>query len=73
MKVNRQKLYHRGADFFALDGNAVMKLRREAAIEACLDAASQGLRCHQDRGRTLVRRYIRSPNGCDLGRGRSAG
>ena len=43
MKVNRQKLYHRGADFFALDGNAVMKLSREAAIEACLDAASQGL------------------------------
>lgn len=43
MKVDRQKLYREGNDFFDLDGNAVMKLGREAAIAVCLDAASKGL------------------------------
>jgi len=43
MKVDRQKLYHQGKDFFDLDGNAVMKLDREAAVEVCLEVASRGL------------------------------
>jgi Colicin-E5 Imm protein len=43
MTIDRQKLYHAGKDFFDHDGNAVMKLSREAAIAVCLDAARQGL------------------------------
>lgn len=43
MKIDRQKLYHAGKDFFDLDGNAVMKLGRETAIEVCLDATREGL------------------------------
>jgi colicin-E5 Imm protein len=43
MMVNRQKLYDRAKDFFDLGGNAVMKLSRKAATDACRDAALQGL------------------------------
>jgi hypothetical protein len=43
MKLERQKLYHASKDFFNLDGNAVMKLGREAAIEICREAASHHL------------------------------
>lgn len=43
MVAKNQKLYGRPKDFFELNGNAVMKLSRGAAIEVCLRAASQGL------------------------------
>ena len=42
MKIDRRKLYCEGKDFFDLDGNAVMKLSRKAAVSVCLDAAAQG-------------------------------
>lgn len=41
--LNRQKLYDRIEDFFDLDGNAVMKLTREAAIRLCLATAPKEL------------------------------
>src|SRR5438477_10558883 len=43
MSVNRQKLYENSEDFFALHGNASMKLSREAAAEVCSCAAAKGL------------------------------
>jgi hypothetical protein len=43
MTIDRQKLYHSVMDFFDFDGNAAMKLGREAAIEVCQDATGQGL------------------------------
>jgi Colicin-E5 Imm protein len=43
MLVNRQKLYEKAEDFFQFDGDAVMKLDRDAAIEVCSVAAAQGL------------------------------
>jgi hypothetical protein len=43
MKVDRQNLYLEAKDFFDLDGNAVMKLSREAAIEVCLTAVPRGV------------------------------
>jgi hypothetical protein len=43
MVIDRQKLYRGSPDFFDHDGNAVMKLSREAAIAVCHDAARQGL------------------------------
>jgi hypothetical protein len=41
--VNRQRLYARAKDFFEQNGNAVMKLGRSAAAEACRAAAHRGL------------------------------
>lgn len=43
MVIDRQKLYHEGKNFFDRNGNAVMKLSREAAITVCLDAARRGV------------------------------
>ena len=43
MIVDRQKLYDKAMDFFDLAGNAVMKLSRKAAADACRNAALQGV------------------------------
>ena len=43
MLVDRQKLYDKATDFFDGSGNAVMKLSRKAAVDACLNAALHGL------------------------------
>jgi hypothetical protein len=43
MVTDRQKLYHGSKDFFDRDGNAVMKLSREAAVAVCLNAVRRGL------------------------------
>ena len=43
MTIDRQKLYHERGDFFSFDGNAVMKLSREAALAVCLDATTRGV------------------------------
>lgn len=42
MVIDRQKLYGTAADFFDLDGNAQMKLSRDAAAKVCVDAAVKG-------------------------------
>jgi hypothetical protein len=41
--LDRQKLYDRVEDFFDLNGNAGMKLTREAAIRLCLATAAKEL------------------------------
>lgn len=43
MSVDRRKLYQDPKAFFDLDGNAVMKLTRGAAIEACGSAADRAI------------------------------
>jgi hypothetical protein len=43
MLGNRGKLYDDAKAFFELDGNAVMKLSRGAAIDVCRGAAGQGI------------------------------
>ena len=43
MLVYRQKLFDKATDFLDGGGNAVMKLSRKAAIDACLNAAPRGL------------------------------
>ncbi|QHI99286.1 colicin immunity protein [Xylophilus rhododendri] len=35
MKIDDQKIYEDGEDFFELNGNAVMKLSPEAALSVC--------------------------------------
>ena len=42
MLGDRQKLYDDAKAFFELDGNAVMKLSRRAAIDVCRGAAGKG-------------------------------
>ena len=41
--VNRQKIYEESEDFFALNGNYIMKLSAEAAIEVCKKATEKNL------------------------------
>ena len=43
MLGDRQKLYDDAKAFFELDGNAVMKLSRRAAIDVCRGAAGKGV------------------------------
>ena len=42
-RFDRQKLYDRVEDFFDLDGNAGMKLSRQAAVALCSAAARKAL------------------------------
>jgi hypothetical protein len=42
MSIDRRKLYDKATDYFDLDGNAIMKLSREAAEGVCLAAAAKG-------------------------------
>jgi|SRR5688572_14471923 len=41
--MERNRLYDSAADYFRLNGNAIMKLTPEAAIDVCLEAAQRGL------------------------------
>jgi len=41
MTVDRSKLYNGSSDFFELNGSAIMKLSRSAALGVCQEAASK--------------------------------